>query len=66
MIKVQEIQRAIEALPPRDYMRLRQWFLKRDWQQWDKQIEADSGAGRLDFLIEEAAEEKAGGRLREL
>ncbi len=66
MIKVHEIQKAIEALPPRDYTRLRQWFLKRDWQQWDKQIEADSDAGRLDFLIKEAAEEKAGGRLREL
>lgn len=66
MVKVQEIQDAIEALPQKDYVRLRQWFAERDWQQWDRQIEADSGAGRLDFLLKEVAEEKAEGRLRKL
>jgi hypothetical protein len=66
MIKVQEIQSAIESLPPADYARLRQWFSERDWERWDKQIEADSEAGKLDFLIKEALDEKAKGRLKEL
>ena len=66
MIRVQEIQAAIEALPDKEYARLRQWFSKRDWEQWDKQIEADAGAGKLDFLLKDAAEDKAAGRLREL
>ena len=40
--------------------------MKRDWEKWDKQIEADSQAGKLDFLIKEAFDEKAEGNLREL
>ncbi len=66
MTKVQEIQAAIESLPWEEYVRLRQWFSERDWQQWDKQIKEDSEAGKLDFLIEEAFEDKAMGRLKEL
>jgi hypothetical protein len=64
--KVQEIQVAIESLPREEYVRLRQWFSERDWEQWDKQIEADSEAGRLDFLIKEAFAEKAKRHLKEL
>ncbi len=66
MANVHEIQQAIEALPPEGYVRLRQWFTARDWEQWDKQIEEDSETGSLDFLIQEALEEKAKGRLKGL
>ncbi|HZQ05056.1 MAG TPA: hypothetical protein VFD70_00655 [Anaerolineae bacterium] len=66
MTKVQEIQAAIESLPHEDYVRLREWFSERDWEEWDQQIEADSEAGKLDFLIQEAMEEKAKGRLKDL
>ncbi len=59
MTKVQEIQAAIESLPREEYVRLRQWFSERDWEQWDKQIEADSEAGKLDFLINEATSKGA-------
>ena len=52
--RVEEIQIAIESLPYQDYIRLRQWFSERDWEKWDKQIEADSGSGKLDFSIEKA------------
>jgi hypothetical protein len=66
MTKVQEIQSAIESLSQEDYVRLRRWFLGREWKQWDKDIERDSESGKLDFLIKEAFEEKAKGSLREL
>jgi len=66
MTKIQEIQAAIESLPHEEYVRLRQWFLERDWEEWDKQIEIDSEMGKLDYLIEEAFEEKAKGLLRSL
>jgi len=66
MTRVQEIQVAIESLPREEYVRLREWFSERDWEQWDKQIEADSRSGRLDFLIQDAREEKAKGRLKGL
>ncbi len=66
MMKVREIQAAIESLPREEYIRLRRWFSERDWQQWDEQIEADSEAGKLDFLAKEALNEKTKRRLREL
>ena len=64
--QVEEIQVAIESLPHREYIRLRQWFSERDWEKWDRQIEADSESGKLDFLIDEALDEKAKGILRKL
>jgi hypothetical protein len=66
MSNVDEIKAAIESLPPADYSSLRQWFDERDWDRWDRQIEADSRSGKLDFLIEEARAEKANGSLRDL
>ncbi|HKY73723.1 MAG TPA: hypothetical protein VJ246_00215 [Patescibacteria group bacterium] len=66
MSKVDEIKVAIEALPEEDYVQLRQWFSEKDWEKWDRQIEEDSKSGRLDFLIKEALEEKAKGKLKEL
>ena len=64
--RLEEIQVAVESLPYEEYSRLRQWFSERDWEKWDRQIEADSESGKLDFLIEEALTEKAKGSLKEL
>ncbi len=66
MSKVDEIKEAIEALPEEEYGQLRQWFSKKDWQKWDREIEAGSESGKLDFLIKEALDEKAKGKLKEL
>ena len=66
MSNVDEIKDAIEALPQEDYTQLRQWFSEKDWQKWDKQIETDSEAGKLDFLIKETLNEKENGKLKEL
>jgi hypothetical protein len=66
MTKVQEIQYAIESLSREEYVRLREWFLERDWEKWDEQIKADSTAGKLDSLIKEARDEKANGYLKTL
>ncbi len=66
MTRVQEIQAAIEALPREEYARLREWFAQRDWDLWDRQIEADSENGRLDFLIKEAREGKNKGKLKDI
>lgn len=66
MLKVDEIKTAIEKLPEEDFVQLRRWFWEKDWQKWDKQIEVDSEMGKLDFLIEEAFDEKKKGKLREL
>ena len=63
---ISEIQQAILALPEGDYLELRQWFGELDWEKWDREIEEDSEAGRLDFMVEEALEAKENGALKEL
>jgi hypothetical protein len=52
MTGVEKIQSEIESLSPEEYAHLRLWFFERDWEQWDRQIERDAEAGKLDFLIE--------------
>lgn len=63
MRKIQEIEKAVNALPETDYSRFRQWFLKRDWERWDREIEEDAKAGSLSFLHQEAADAQAKGQL---
>jgi hypothetical protein len=66
MSKVEELKQVIDTLPEEEYIQLRQWFSEKDWQKWDIQIVADSGTGKLDFLLKEALEAKATNKLREL
>ena len=66
MMKVEHLQTEIEALSEEDFARLRKWFAERDWEQWDRQLETDVAAGKLDFLLKEASAAKAQGKLREL
>ncbi|WP_447971499.1 hypothetical protein [Nitrospira sp. M1] len=66
MARVEEIQSAIDSLPPKEYTRLREWFANKDWEQWDQELEADTTGGRLDFLKNEAKIENAQGRLQDL
>ena len=37
-----------------------------DWERWNSQIEADSEAGRLEFLLGEGREAREHGVLNEL
>lgn len=66
MFTVEHIQVEIEALSRAEFVRLREWFAEKDLRQWDEQIEADSRAGKLDFLIDDAFNEEAQGELRDL
>ena len=66
MLNVNEIKKAIESLPEKDFIQLRQWFSEKDWKKWDRQIEADVAAGKLDFLVKEALDEKRGRKLKDL
>jgi hypothetical protein len=66
MKTLEKIQSEVKSLTPEEYACFREWFLERDWERWDRQIELDSASGKLDFLIEEAFAEKAQGKLRDL
>jgi hypothetical protein len=66
MTTVEELETAVDSLTQEDYIRFRRWFLDRDWEKWDREIEGDSEAGRLDFLVREAAEARDREKLRDL
>ena len=66
MTELEEIKAEIETLPPEDFAHLREWFAEKDEEIWDKQIEADASAGKLDFLLQEAMEAKSQGKLKDL
>ena len=55
VMKVEQLQMEIEALPEKEFLRLRQWFAEKDWERWDGQLESDVAAGKLDFLLDEAS-----------
>ncbi|MCB1824759.1 MAG: hypothetical protein KDJ54_09390 [Candidatus Competibacteraceae bacterium] len=66
MKTIEELKKEIESLPHREYMNLLHWMSERDWEAWDEEIERDSAVGKLDFLIDEALEEKKQGKLRHI
>ena len=53
-MQVEQLQQAIEVLSEEDFIQLRQWFAEKDWERWDRQLESDVAAGKLDFLLNEA------------
>jgi hypothetical protein len=66
MTTVAEITGAVKRLPKKDLARFRKWFVEYDAAVWDKQLEADVAAGRLDALASEALREHKAGRTTSL
>jgi len=66
MSKVDELKTEIEKLPPEEFSQLVRWLTEKDWESWDREIEADSENGRLEFLVREALDAKAKGTLKGL
>lgn len=62
MSTVEEITGAVKRLPKRDLARFRKWFAEYDAVVWDRQIEADAAAGKLEALAREALREHRAGR----
>jgi hypothetical protein len=65
-MQIEQLKTEIEMLSDEDFEGLRRWFAERDWQRWDKQLEADVAAGKLNFLLEEAKKAKQEKTLQEL
>ena len=54
MTTAEDIEKAVEALAPRELARFRAWFEAFDAEQFDAAIERDISAGKLDAHAEEA------------
>ena len=65
-MSVQEIVNAIIKLPNKDVSELMPWLAEHHAQLWDKQIEDDLDAGRLDALLAEVDKEYEAGLARPL
>ena len=66
MTRVEQLEQEIEKLRPEEFAQLRDWLLEKDWAAWDRQLEEDVAAGRLDKLAEEALAEHVRGETTEL
>ena len=63
---VREIQSAVAHLSPGELREFRQWFEDFEAAVWDRQLEQDVQAGRLDALAAEALEALDGDRCTSL
>jgi hypothetical protein len=57
MSTIREIEEAVRRLSPGEVVEFGRWFAEFEAAIWDKQIEDDSKAGRLDHLVREARDE---------
>jgi len=66
MKTVEEIEKAVERLPPDKLAKFRAWFGGFDAALFDRKIEQDAKNGRLDKMANEAIADFKKGRSREL
>jgi hypothetical protein len=66
MGKIERLEQEIRALSDEEFAELRRRIIEYDAEAWDRQIEADAKAGKLDRLGEEALRDYAGGRTKEI
>ena len=64
--KVEAIEKDVEALSPDQLAAFRRWFHEFDAVVWDRQLEEDVRAGKLDALADEALQAYKSGKCTEL
>jgi len=66
MTKMDQLEHDIMALNRSDLSALREWFQNYLADEWDRQIEADAKAGKLDSFARQALADHKAGRSRPL
>jgi len=66
MNTIEDLENAVAKLSPEDLARFRAWFEEFEAAKFDRKIERDAQAGRLDRLAEQALADYRQGRAREL
>ena len=66
MTRVRKLENEVQQLNPDELAAFRAWFRQYDSDEWDREIEEDILAGRLDRLAEEAIAEHKAGRTKEI
>jgi hypothetical protein len=65
MSKLATIEEKIRALSPEELAEFRHWFAEFDAATWDRQLERDVKAGKLDAVADEALRDHAAGKSTE-
>ncbi|MEM6327267.1 MAG: hypothetical protein AAF791_09135 [Bacteroidota bacterium] len=65
-MSVQELEVAVSQLSSEDLARFAEWFEEYQADEWDRRIESDARAGRLDALGRQADDDFESGRVTEL
>lgn len=66
MTRVEALEREVQNLTPEELTAFRDWFAEYDWQVWDRQLERDVAAGKLDKFAAEARAEYERGETTKL
>ncbi|MER8484773.1 hypothetical protein [Mesorhizobium sp. M1322] len=66
MSKLEQIEKSVAELSPEELKAFAAWFEALQADMWDRQIETDAKAGRLDKLAEHALADHRAGRTRSL
>jgi hypothetical protein len=66
MGNVERIEQDIQALSLEELAQFRAWFLEYDWAAWDRQLERDVQAGKLDKLADRALRDHNTGKTKPL
>ena len=62
MTKIEQLEREVGGLTPKELAQFREWFAAFDAAEWDRQLEADVKAGKLDALADVALADHRAGR----
>ncbi|MGD1936943.1 MAG: hypothetical protein ACFCA4_05245 [Cyanophyceae cyanobacterium] len=63
---LRELKQTVAQLSSEEFAAFREWFAELDEERWDRQIETDTAAGKLDDLAARALQQFEAGKCREL
>lgn len=66
MTKLEQLEKSVTELDPKDFEAFSEWFEEFQAERWDERIAADSAAGKLDDLADKALAQFRAGRTRPL
>ena len=66
MTTIQNLEKQVKQLSAEELREFRAWFFAWDADDWDRQIERDAEAGKLDALAADALAEYKSGKAEEI
>ena len=64
MTTVKALEQQVKKLTPEELAEFRDWFFDYEWETWDRQLERDVKAGKLDDLARKARDHHTAGRTK--